>query len=141
MKVSLFNLIIFFYYIDIIPGINNYNPLKCKKRRIGNPYNNINIIGNNNRENNFKKKTKSPIIYNRPNINNNDTTRPIKLLNTPGYKNSTSSDKGIKSQSNNIYLIGQQFGSNRQQINKNSIDNKRPSTAPQKYKIKKNRKQ
>ena len=83
------------------------------------------------------KKSKSPNIYNRFNLNNYDSTKPIKLLNTPGYKKSTSSDKVIKGQINNNNLFGQQFSSSKQQKNKNSIDNKRPSTAPQKYKIKK----
>ena len=38
---------------------------------------------------------------------------------------------------NNNYLYGQQLGINKQQKSKNSGDIKRPSTAPQKYKIKK----
>ena len=126
-----------FIFIDIIPGINNYNSLKAKKRSFGNQYNNINIIGNSNRENNFMKKSKSPNIYNRFNLNNYDTSKPIKLLNTPGYKKSTSTDKDIKAQINNNYLFGQQFGSNKNQKNKNNADAKRPSTAPQKFKIKK----
>ena len=125
------------YFIDIIPGINNYNPLKNKKRNYSTPYNNINIIGNNIRENNFMKKQKNQQIYSRFNANNYDSSKPIKLLNNPEYKKSTSSDKVIKGKMNNNYLYENQFASNKQVKNKNIIDPKRPSTAPQKYKIKK----
>ena len=84
------------------------------------------------------KKPKTPNIYNnRFNINNYDSSKPIKLLNNPIYKKSTSSDKVIKSHINNNYLYGQQMGINKQQKNKNNNEIKRPSTAPQKYKIKK----
>jgi hypothetical protein len=84
------------------------------------------------------KKTKSPNVYNRFNLNNYDSTKPIKLLNNPIYKKSTSTDKVIKAHINNNILYGQQLGLNKQQQkNKNNNDIKRPSTAPQKYKIKK----
>ena len=85
------------------------------------------------------KKPKTPNIYNnRFKINNYDSSKPIKLLNNPIYKKSTSSDKVIKSHiNNNNYLYGQQMGINKQQKNKNNFEIKRPSTAPQKYKIKK----
>ena len=84
------------------------------------------------------KKPKTPNIYNnRFNINNYDSSKPIKLLNNPIYKKSTSSDKVIKSHINNNYLYGQQMGINKQQKSKNNNEVKRPSTAPQKYKIKK----
>lgn len=85
------------------------------------------------------RKPKSPNIYNRFNINNYDSSKPIKLLNNPVYKHSTSTDKvNKKIQMNNNYLYGQQFGINdKSNKNKNSIEAKRPSTAPQKYKIKK----
>lgn len=83
------------------------------------------------------KKTKNQNIYNRFGINNYDYAKPIKLLNNPGYKKSTSSDKVIKGQMNNNYLYENQFSSNKQIKNKNIVDPKRPSTAPQKYKIKK----
>jgi hypothetical protein len=83
------------------------------------------------------KKPKNSNIFNRFNGNNYDSTKPIKLLNNPGYKKSISSDKVIKGQLNNNYLYDNQFGSNKQTKNKNNLDPKRPSTAPQKYKIKK----
>jgi hypothetical protein len=140
MKVSLYILLCYyvFIFIDLIPGINNYNPLKLKNRKFGSPYGNINIIGNNNRENNFMKKQKNPNMYNRFNLNNYDSSKPIKLLNNPIYKHSTSTDKvNKKVQMSNNYLYGNQFGINKQSKNKNNVDPKRPSTAPQKYKIKK----
>ena len=84
------------------------------------------------------KKQKTPNIYNnRFNINNYDSSKPIKLLNNPIYKKSTSTDKVIKSHFNNNYLYGQQMGINKQQKSKNNNEVQRPSTAPQKYKIKK----
>ena len=83
------------------------------------------------------KKSKSPNIFNRFNLNNYDGTKPIKLLGAPGYKKSISSDKVIKNQINTNYLYPQQFGTNKQQKKQNNNDPKRPSTAPQKYKIKK----
>ena len=84
------------------------------------------------------KKSKNPNMHNRLNFNNYDSTNPIKLLNNPIYKHSTSTDKvNKKSNLNNNYLYGQHFGMNRPQKNKNSMDPKRPSTAPQKFKIKK----
>ena len=83
------------------------------------------------------KKPKSPNIYNRFNLNNYDSTKPIKLLGGPIYKKSTSTDKVIKDQMNNNYLYPQQFGLNKQHKKQNNVDPKRPSTAPQKYKIKK----
>jgi hypothetical protein len=71
--------------------------LKNKNKKIGNLYNNnINIVGNNNRQNNFMRQQKNPNTYGRFNVNNYDSTRPIKLLNTPIYKNSTSTDKAKK---------------------------------------------
>ena len=82
------------------------------------------------------KKPKNPNTFNRFNLNDYDSTKPIKLL-TPGYKKSISTDKVNKIQINNNFLYGQQFGINKQPKNKNNIDSKRPSTAPQKYKIKK----
>ena len=82
------------------------------------------------------KKQKNPNMYNRFNLNNYDSSKPIKLLNNPIYKHSTSTDKvNKKVQMSNNYLYGNQFGINKQ--NKNNVDPKRPSTAPQKYKIKK----
>ena len=98
MKVSL-NHIIIYLFIDIIPEINNYNPMKIKNKKIGNLYNNnnINIIENNNRQNNFKRQQKNQNLYGGFNVNNYDSTRPIKLLNNPIYKNSTSTDKAKKS--------------------------------------------
>ena len=83
------------------------------------------------------KKTKNQNIYNRFSINNCDYAKPIKILNNPGYKKSISSDKVIKGQMSNNYLYENQFSSNKQIKNKNIVDPKRPSTAPQKYKIKK----
>ena len=83
------------------------------------------------------KKQKNQQIYSRFNANNYDSSKPIKLLNNPEYKKSTSSDKVIKGKMNNNYLYENQFASNKQVKNKNIIDPKRPSTAPQKYKIKK----
>ena len=66
--------------LSLIVGQINYNPLKSIKRNFGNPFNNnINTIGINNRENNFIKKTN-----NRFNLNNYDSTKPIKLLNAAG---------------------------------------------------------
>ena len=117
--------------------------MKNKNRKFGGNHNNINLIGNNGRENNFMKKNKNPNIYNRFNLNNYDGAKPIKLLNHPGYKKSTSTDKvnkginNINNNNNNNYLYGQEYGTNKPPKNKGSIDPKRPSTAPQKYKIKK----
>ena len=70
-------------------------------------------------------------------MKNYDSTKPIKLLNNPGQKKSISIDK--KENFKNYNLYSQQFGTNKQQKNKNSIEQKRPSTAPQKYKISKNK--
>ena len=142
MKVSIYIYIIIFIFLilDIIPGINNYNPLKIKNRKFGNQFNNLNIIGNNNRENNFMRKPKNQNVYNRFNGNNYDSTKPIKLLNNPVYKYSTSTDKvNKKIKINNFNLYGQDIGATKQPRNINSVDPKRPSTAPQKYKISKNK--
>ena len=117
--------------------------MKIKNKKIGNLYsnNNINIIGNNNRQNHFMRQPKNQNLYGRFNVNNYDSTRPIKLLNNPIYKNSTSTDKAKKSFNfNNYNFHGQNFESNRPRTNKIiSADSKRPSTAPQKYKISKNK--
>ena len=42
------------------------------------------------------RQQKNPNLYGRFNVNNYDPTRPIKLLNTPVYKNSTSQIKPKK---------------------------------------------
>ena len=56
MKVSNKNFIIILF-IDLIPGINNYNPMKNKSKKFGSPFNDINIMSNNNpRSNNFIKR-------------------------------------------------------------------------------------
>ena len=131
---------------NIIPSINNYNPLlkKNKKNNFGNAYNNINIISGSNRQNNFMlKRTNNKNNYDRFNINNYESSKPIKLLNnSQGHKKSISIDKSSKIQGNNYnYLYNQQYmiksSTNK---NANSVDLKRPSTAPQKYKISKNKK-
>jgi hypothetical protein len=117
--------------------------MKNKNKKIGNLYNNnnINIIGNNNRQNNFKRQQKNQNLYGGFIVNNYDSTRPIKLLNNPIYKNSTSTDKAKKSINfNNYNFYGQKFEPNKPQTNKIiSADSKRPSTAPQKFKISKNK--
>ena len=56
------------------------------------------------------KKTKNQNIYNRFGINNYDYAKPIKLLNNPGYKKSTSSDKGIKAKVIIIISLGNNLG-------------------------------
>lgn len=67
-------------------------------------------------------------------MNNYDSIKPIKLLNNPFTKNSTSSDKiNSKMQGNNSHYL---YANSK---NRNSVDSKRPSTAPQKYKISKNK--
>ena len=116
--------------------------MKNKNKKVGNLYNNsINILGNNARQNNFMRQQKNPNLYGRLNANNYDPTRPIKLLNTPVYKNSTSTDKPKRNLNINHYnFYGQKYEPNKPQNNKiNSVDPKRPSTAPQKYKISKNK--
>ena len=125
---------------DIMPGINNYNPiLKNKSKKYG--YNNINIIGNNNnpRQNNFIKRSNNKL--DRFNINN-DSSKPIKLIHSSGHnRKSISSDKSKKNNNNlnNNYLYNQQFILKPQNKIRNSVDIKRPSTAPQKYKISKSK--
>ena len=121
---------------NLIPGINNYNPLKNKSKKFGSPFNNdINIIGNNNpHQNNFIKRNNKN--YDRFNINNYDSSRPIKLL-QPGHKKSISTEKSSKKQNN--YLFNQPYIVKPQNKIRNSVDLKRPSTAPQKYKIAKNK--
>ena len=81
------------------------------------------------------KKTKNQNnLYNRFNMNNYDAIKPIKLLNNPFTKNSTSSDKiNSKMQGNNSHFL---YSHSKY---RNSVDSKRPSTAPQKYKISKNK--
>ena len=58
MRVNIYLLLLYFYlfYIDLIPGVNNYNPIKNKTKKFGNPYNDINMISNNPRQNNFMKE-------------------------------------------------------------------------------------
>ncbi len=123
----------------MIPGINNYNPTKNKSKKFGIPFNNeLNIIGNSNnpRQNNFMKRS-SRSNYDRFNINNYDSSKPIKLL-QPGNRKSVSTDKSAKKHNIN-YLYNQQYMIKPQTKVRNSVDVKRPSTAPQKYKISKNK--
>ena len=103
-------------------------------------------MGNNNniRQNNFIKKQNSKNNYDRFNINNYDSSKPIKLL-QPGHRKSISTDKPSKKHNNNNnmnsnnYLYNQQYIIKPQTKIRNSVDLKRPSTAPQKYKISKNK--
>ena len=98
-------------------------------------------MGNNNniRQNNFIKKQNSKNNYDRFNINNYDSSKPIKLL-QPGYKKSLSINKNKKNNiNNNNYLYNQQYVLKQQNKMRHSVDVKRPSTAPQKYKIAKNK--
>ena len=141
MKVSKNNFIIILF-IDLIPGINNYNPMKNKSKKFGSPFNDINIMPNNNpRSNNFIKRGNKN-NYDRFNINNYDSSKPIKLL-QPGHRKSVSTDKPSKKHNNNMnnnnYLYNQQYIIKPQTKIRNSVDLKRPSTAPQKYKISKNK--
>ena len=120
---------------NLIPGINNYNPLKNKPKKFGSPYNDINIIGNHHpHQNNFMKRNNKN--YDKFNINNYDSNKPIKLL-QPGHKKSISTDKSSKKQNN--FLFNQPYIVKPQNKVRNSVDLKRPSTAPQKYKIAKNK--
>ena len=66
-------------------------------------------MGNNNniRQNNFIKKKNSKTNYDRFNINNYDSSKPIKLLQS-GHKKSLSIDKSKKNNINNNYLYNQQ---------------------------------
>ena len=80
----------------MIPGINNYNPTKNKPKKFGIPFNNeLNIIGNSNnpRQNNFMKRS-SRSNYDRFNINNYDSSKPIKLL-QPGNRKSVSTHQQL----------------------------------------------
>ena len=53
--------------------------MKIKNKKIGNLYNNnINIVGNNTRQNNFMRQQKNPNLYGRFNVNNYDSTGPSK---------------------------------------------------------------
>ena len=121
-----------------MPGINNYNPIKNKSKKFNNFYNNdLNIMQNNPRQNNFIKRS-SRSNYDRFNINNYDSSKPIKLLQS-GHKKSASIDKPSKKSNNSNYLYNQQFMLKPQNKIRHSVDLKRPSTAPQKYKISKNK--
>ena len=121
-----------------MPGINNYNPIKNKSKKFNNFYNNdLNIMQNNPRQNNFIKRS-SRSNYDRFNINNYDSSKPIKLLQS-GHKKSASIDKPSKKSANSNYLYNQQFMLKPQNKIRHSVDLKRPSTAPQKYKISKNK--
>ena len=120
--------------------------MKNKSKKFGSPFNDINIMPNNNnpRQNNFMKRT-SKSNYDRFNINNYDSSKPIKLL-QPGHRKSISTDKPSKKHNNNNnmnnnnnYLYNQQYIIKPQTKIRNSVDLKRPSTAPQKYKISKNK--
>ena len=141
MKVSIYIYYIIIYIIDLIPGINNYNPIRNKSKKFGSPFNDINMLSNNNpRQNNFMKKSNKN-NYDRFNLNNYDSSKPIKLL-QPGQRKSVSTDKPSRKHNNNInnnYLYNQQYVIKPQTKVRNSVDAKRPSTAPQKYKISKNK--
>ena len=77
-----------------MPGINNYNPIKNKSKKFNNFYNNdLNIMQNNPRQNNFIKRS-SRSNYDRFNINNYDSSKPIKLLQS-GHKKSASIEKKV----------------------------------------------
>ena len=121
-----------------MPGINNYNPIKNKSKKFNNFYNNdLNLMQNNPRQNNFIKRSNRS-NYDRFNINNYDSSKPIKLLQS-GHKKSASIDKPSKKSNNSNYLYNQQFMLKPQNKIRHSVDLKRPSTAPQKYKISKNK--
>ena len=92
---------------------------------------------NNPRQNNFIKRS-SRSNYDRFNVNNYDSSKPIKLL-QPSHKKSASTDKPNKKSNSHNYLYNQQFMIKPQNKIRNSVDLKRPSTAPQKYKISKNK--
>ena len=94
-------------------------------------------MSNNPRQNNFIKRS-SRSNYDRFNINNYDSSKPIKLL-QPSHKKSASTDKPNKKSNSHNYLYNQQFMIKPQNKIRNSVDLKRPSTAPQKYKISKNK--
>ena len=97
-------------------------------------------MGNNNnniRQNNFIKKNNKN-NYDRFNINNYDSSKPIKLIQS-GHKKAISIDKSKKNNMNNNYLYNQQFILKQNGKTRHSVDVKRPSTAPQKYKIAKNK--
>ena len=116
--------------------------MKNKSKKFGSPFNDINIMSNNNpRSNNFIKRGNKN-NYDRFNINNYDSSKPIKLL-QPGHRKSVSTDKPSKKHNNNMnnnnYLYNQQYIIKPQTKIRNSVDLKRPSTAPQKYKISKNK--
>ena len=112
--------------------------MKNKSKKFSNFYSNdLNIMPNNPRQNNFIKRS-SRSNYDRFNINNYDSSKPIKLL-QPSHKKSASTDKPNKKSNSHNYLYNQQFMIKPQNKIRNSVDLKRPSTAPQKYKISKNK--